>query len=216
MGLRKILLRPQNGSNKNRWSQFLYVLHTSRDIKHTWNSRADGTILEENRSWFGGLKATTWGRHATIKGGKHEPQSLAYNPAPTSATTISTSLPSPPPTHAETHTQESHTQLSSYNHHEHPPIHSRLRSVDIHHDVVHWHPFMDGIMDTPLPTTWKILNIERYDGTSDSNQHLHTFTMQVNLHFNDDTVMCKVFPTSLKGWCWHATNAFPHDPLTLS
>ncbi|KAG4909470.1 hypothetical protein JHK87_055586 [Glycine soja] len=99
--------------------------------------------------------------------------------------------PSPPPTHAETHTQESHTQLSSYNHHEHPPIHSRLRSVDIHHDVVHWHPFMDGIMDTPLPTTWKILNIERYDGTSDSNQHLHTFTMQVNLHFNDDTVMCK-------------------------
>lgn len=54
-------------------------------------------------------------------------------------------------------------------------------------------------MDTPLPITWNSLNIERYDGTSDPNEHLGTFTTQVNLYSNDDVVMCKVFSTSLKG-----------------
>lgn len=58
---------------------------------------------------------------------------------------------------------------------------------------------MDGIMDIPLPITWKTLNIERYDDISNPDEYLDAFTTQANLYSNDDVVLCKVFPTSLKG-----------------
>ena len=60
-------------------------------------------------------------------------------------------------------------------------------------------------MNIPLPITWKSLNIKRYDDTSDPDEHLDTFTTQINLYSNEKIVLCKVFPTSLKGlalmWC---------------
>lgn len=34
---------------------------------------------------------------------------------------------------------------------------------------------------------------------SNLDEHFYAFTTQVNLCFNDDVVLCKVFPTSLKG-----------------
>jgi len=54
------------------------------------------------------------------------------------------------------------------------------------------HPFIDFIMDTPLPDKWKGFIRDRYDGTTDPNEHMDAYT-------TDDAVLCRVFPTSLKG-----------------
>lgn len=120
-------------------------------------------------------------------------------PSPLSPSTPPYSPSSQLATHVETPNQESHTQLSFYSNQEETPIHSRLRSLRIHNDAIRLHLFIDGPMDTPLPITWKPLNIKRYNGMLDPYEHLNAFTTHVNLYSNDDTVLCKVFPTSLKG-----------------
>nr|KYP52792.1 Transposon Ty3-I Gag-Pol polyprotein [Cajanus cajan] len=53
-------------------------------------------------------------------------------------------------------------------------------------------------METPLPFGWKSLNIDRYDGTTDPDEHVDLYITQVNLT-NEDAIMCRVFSTSLKG-----------------
>jgi len=45
----------------------------------------------------------------------------------------------------------------------------------------------------------KPLNLERYEGTTDPNEHLEAFLTQANLYTNDDAILCHVFPMSLKG-----------------
>ncbi|KAL5127835.1 hypothetical protein HKD37_14G040189 [Glycine soja] len=42
------------------------------------------------------------------------------------------------------------------------------------------------------------MNIGRCNGTIDPDENLDAFTTQVNLYSNDNSVLCKVFPTSLK------------------
>ena len=46
---------------------------------------------------------------------------------------------------------------------------------------------------------WKPLNLKRYDGTTNPYEHLDAFLTQANLYTNDNTILCRVFPTSLKG-----------------
>ncbi|XP_020209263.1 uncharacterized protein LOC109794205 [Cajanus cajan] len=53
-------------------------------------------------------------------------------------------------------------------------------------------------MGTPLPLGWKPLNIDHYDGFSDLDEHIYAYVTQMNLYTNDDALMCRVFPTSLK------------------
>nr|KYP35548.1 hypothetical protein KK1_043409 [Cajanus cajan] len=54
-------------------------------------------------------------------------------------------------------------------------------------------------METPLPFGWKPLHIDRYDDTTDPDEHIDLYTTQVNLYTNEDAILCSVFPTSLKG-----------------
>ena len=54
-------------------------------------------------------------------------------------------------------------------------------------------------METNISLGWKPLNLKRYDETTDPNEHLDIFLTQVNLYTNDDAILCRVFPTSLKG-----------------
>lgn len=41
--------------------------------------------------------------------------------------------------------------------------------------TVHWHPFIDRIMEVDIPLGWKSLNLERYDETTDPDEHLDAF-----------------------------------------
>jgi len=72
----------------------------------------------------------------------------------------------------------------------------------IHHyewQTTHQYPFVNRIMEADLSLGWKPLNLERYDETIDSKEHLYAFLTQTNLYTNDDITLCRVFPTSLKG-----------------
>lgn len=64
---------------------------------------------------------------------------------------------------------------------------------------------MNRIMEVDLCLRKKLLNLKRYDGTTNPNKHLDTYLTQANLYTNDDVVLCRVFPTSLKGAAliWH-------------
>ncbi|KAG5111086.1 hypothetical protein JHK82_040309 [Glycine max] len=53
-------------------------------------------------------------------------------------------------------------------------------------------------MEATLPSNWKNLTIEKYDGTNDPDEHLDVYISQANLYTTDDVVLCRVFPTSLK------------------
>jgi len=66
-------------------------------------------------------------------------------------------------------------------------------------DSVRRHPFTDSIIEVPLSDKWKSFNRDRYYGMTDPDEHMDAYTMHMNLYTSDDTVLCRVFPTSLKG-----------------
>ncbi|XP_020209268.1 uncharacterized protein LOC109794208 [Cajanus cajan] len=61
------------------------------------------------------------------------------------------------------------------------------------------HPFSRRIMEATLLDHWKSLPIEKYDGSSDPEEHLNVFLTQATLSTQDDSALCRIFPTSLKG-----------------
>jgi len=61
------------------------------------------------------------------------------------------------------------------------------------------HPFTHEIMKAQLPPNWEGLNIDLYDGTTDPDDHVNIYKTQMSLYTSDSSVLCRVFPTSLKG-----------------
>ncbi|XP_020222469.1 uncharacterized protein LOC109804954 [Cajanus cajan] len=61
------------------------------------------------------------------------------------------------------------------------------------------HPFSRRIMEATLLDHWKSLPIEKYDGSADPDEHLNVFLTQATLSTQDDSALCRIFPTSLKG-----------------
>ncbi|RDY02976.1 hypothetical protein CR513_13502, partial [Mucuna pruriens] len=61
------------------------------------------------------------------------------------------------------------------------------------------HPFMDGIIDTPLPIGWRNLSLDKYDDTTNLDEHINAYVTHVNLFTNDDVIIYQVSSTSLKG-----------------
>ena len=66
-------------------------------------------------------------------------------------------------------------------------------------DSARRHPFTNAVLEAPLPDKWKGFNRDRYDGTTDPDEHMYAYTTHMSLYTSDDGVMCRVFPTSLKG-----------------
>ena len=54
-------------------------------------------------------------------------------------------------------------------------------------------------MEADISLGWKPLNLVWYDGTTDPYEHMDVFLPFENLYSNDDEIMCRVFPRSLKG-----------------
>ena len=61
------------------------------------------------------------------------------------------------------------------------------------------HSFYDVIVDTSLPDNWKNLTIDKYDGSTDLDEHIAIYTTQISLYTWNDAIVCRVFPTTLKG-----------------
>ena len=59
--------------------------------------------------------------------------------------------------------------------------------------------FVESILEVPLLSTWKNPTLDKYDGTIDPDEHVDAYITQVSLYTIEDALLCRVFPTSLKG-----------------
>ena len=74
----------------------------------------------------------------------------------------------------------------------------RANPVD---DLVHRtdFPFTTSINGHPLPPKFKMPSLDSYDGTCDPCNHIATFKTTMHLQGVSDEIMCRAFPTTLKG-----------------
>ena len=58
---------------------------------------------------------------------------------------------------------------------------------------------MASINSHPLPPKFKMSSLDSYDGTRDPLDHIATFKTTMHLQGVLDEIMCRAFPTTLKG-----------------
>ncbi|GKV36001.1 hypothetical protein SLEP1_g44187 [Rubroshorea leprosula] len=61
------------------------------------------------------------------------------------------------------------------------------------------HPLNTNIVLEPYPTGFRIPQLETYDGTKDPDDHLHAFYCCMQAQNASDALMCKIFPSTLRG-----------------
>nr|KYP33087.1 hypothetical protein KK1_046097 [Cajanus cajan] len=54
-------------------------------------------------------------------------------------------------------------------------------------------------MEATISDRWINLPLEKYDGSSDPDDHLNAYLTQVTLLTTEDVALCRLFPNSLKG-----------------
>ena len=76
-----------------------------------------------------------------------------------------------------------------------------MRRVNPVEDLVHQtnSPFTASNKGHPLPPKFKMPSLDSYDGTHDPFDHIATFKTTMNLQGVPDEIMCRAFPTTLKG-----------------
>ena len=60
-------------------------------------------------------------------------------------------------------------------------------------------PFTASINSFPLPHKFRMLQIDSYNGVKDPLDHMETFKTLMHLQGVVDEIMCRAFPTTLKG-----------------
>ena len=76
-----------------------------------------------------------------------------------------------------------------------------MKMVNPVEDLVHrtGSPFTASINDHPLPPKFKMSSLDSYDGTRDPCDHIATFKTTMHLQGVPNEIMCRAFPTTLKG-----------------
>lgn len=54
-------------------------------------------------------------------------------------------------------------------------------------------------MEVSLPNMWKISTLDKYDETTDLDEHMDAYVTKFSLYTSEDVLLCRVFPISLKG-----------------
>ncbi|GKV28953.1 hypothetical protein SLEP1_g37937 [Rubroshorea leprosula] len=60
-------------------------------------------------------------------------------------------------------------------------------------------PLNTNIIHEPYPPGFRMPQLETYDGTKDPNDHLHAFYSVMQAQNASDALMCKIFPSTLRG-----------------
>ena len=76
-----------------------------------------------------------------------------------------------------------------------------MKRANLVEDLVHRidSPFTASINGDPLPPKFKMPSLDSYDGTCDPFDHIVTFKTTMHLQGVLDEIMCRTFPTTLKG-----------------
>ncbi|XP_030941982.1 uncharacterized protein LOC115967007 [Quercus lobata] len=76
-----------------------------------------------------------------------------------------------------------------------------MRRTNPVEDLVHRtdSPFMASINGHPLPPKFKMPSLDSYDGACDPFDHIATFKTTMHLQEVPNEIMCRAFPTTLKG-----------------
>ncbi|XP_030930899.1 uncharacterized protein LOC115956740 [Quercus lobata] len=76
-----------------------------------------------------------------------------------------------------------------------------MRRTNLVEDLVHRtdSPFTSSINGHPLPPKFKMPSLDSYDGARDPFDHIATFKTTMHLQGVPDEIMCRAFPTTLKG-----------------
>ncbi|XP_030930996.1 uncharacterized protein LOC115956862 [Quercus lobata] len=60
-------------------------------------------------------------------------------------------------------------------------------------------PFTAAVLDCPVPSKFRLPQLEPFDGLKDPQDHLNTFKTTLGLQQPPDEILCRSFPTTLKG-----------------
>ena len=60
-------------------------------------------------------------------------------------------------------------------------------------------PFTTAVLECPIPSKFRLPQLESFDGLKDPQDHLNTFKTTLGLQQPPDEILCRSFPTTLKG-----------------
>ena len=60
-------------------------------------------------------------------------------------------------------------------------------------------PFTTAVLECPMPSKFHLPQLEPFDGLKDPLDHLNTFKTTLDLQQPPDKILCRSFPTTLKG-----------------
>ena len=60
-------------------------------------------------------------------------------------------------------------------------------------------PFTTAVLECPVPSKFRLPQLELFDGLKDPQDHLNTFKTTLGLQQPPDQILCRSFPTILKG-----------------
>ena len=60
-------------------------------------------------------------------------------------------------------------------------------------------PFTMAVLECPVPSKFRLPQLEPFDGLRDPQDHLHTFKTTLGLQQPPNEILCRFFPTTLKG-----------------
>ena len=60
-------------------------------------------------------------------------------------------------------------------------------------------PFTAAVLECPVPLKFPLPKLEPFDGLEDPQEHLNTFKTTLGLKQPPNEILCRSFPTTLKG-----------------
>ena len=74
-------------------------------------------------------------------------------------------------------------------------------------------PFTMAVQECPVPPKFRLPQLEPFDGLKDPLDHLNTFKTTLGLQQPPDEILCRSFPTTLKGAAREWFNKLPTSSI---